>query len=107
DFPSPSVRVAALSGGNQQKVILAREVWLRKPYVLVASYPTRGLDVETSEKFYALVRSAVSGGAVVSLEDVEEAVEKADRIYVMSRGRIAASFEPPFDIGEIAEAMTQ
>ncbi|NYR15537.1 ABC transporter ATP-binding protein [Pyrobaculum arsenaticum] len=107
DFPTPSARVAALSGGNQQKVILAREVWLRKPYVLIASYPTRGLDADTSEKFYALVRSAVTGGAVVSLEDVEEAVEKADRIYVMSRGRIVASFEPPFDIGEIAEAMTQ
>jgi len=106
DFPSPSTRAAALSGGNQQKLLLARELWLVEPYVLVASYPTRGLDVDTAERFYALVKSAVKGGAVVSMEDVEEAVERADRIYVISRGEIAASFTPPFDVDEIAEAMT-
>jgi ABC-type uncharacterized transport system ATPase subunit len=106
DFPSPHTKAAALSGGNQQKVLLARELWLREPYILIASYPTRGLDVETTEKFYALVRSVVKGGAVVSLEDVEEAVERADRIYVISRGEIVASFTPPFDVDKIAEAMT-
>jgi simple sugar transport system ATP-binding protein len=106
DFPSPSTRAAALSGGNQQKLLLARELWLVKPYVLVASYPTRGLDVDTAERFYTLVKSAVKGGAVVSMEDVEEAVERADKIYVISRGEIAASFTPPFDVDEIAEAMT-
>jgi ABC-type uncharacterized transport system ATPase subunit len=106
DFPSPHTKAAALSGGNQQKMLLARELWLREPYILVASYPTRGLDVETTEKFYALVRNVVKGGAVVSLEDVEEAVEKADRIYVISRGEIVASFTPPFDVDKIAEAMT-
>jgi simple sugar transport system ATP-binding protein len=105
DFPSPHIKAAALSGGNQQKVLLARELWLREPYILVASYPTRGLDVDTTEKFYTLVRSVVKGGAVVSLEDVEEAVERADRIYVISRGEIVASFTPPFDVDEIAEAM--
>ena len=106
DFPSPHTKAAALSGGNQQKVLLARELWLREPYILIASYPTRGLDVETTEKFYALVRNVVKGGAVVSLEDVEEAVERADRIYVISRGEIVASFTPPFDVDKIAEAMT-
>ncbi|MCC6031915.1 MAG: ABC transporter ATP-binding protein [Pyrobaculum sp.] len=106
DFPSPRTKAAALSGGNQQKMLLARELWLREPYILVASYPTRGLDVETTEKFYALVRNVVKGGAVMSLEDVEEAVERADRIYVISRGEVVASFTPPFDVDEIAEAMT-
>jgi ABC-type uncharacterized transport system ATPase subunit len=106
DFPSPHTKAAALSGGNQQKMLLARELWLREPYILIASYPTRGLDVETTEKFYALVRNVVRGGAVVSLEDVEEAVERADRIYVISRGEIVASFTPPFDVDKIAEAMT-
>ena len=106
DFPSPHIKAAALSGGNQQKVLLARELWLREPYILVASYPTRGLDVDTTEKFYTLVRNVVKGGAVMSLEDVEEAVERADRIYVISRGEIVASFTPPFDVDEIAEAMT-
>ncbi len=107
DFPTPGSRAAALSGGNQQKLLLAREVWLRKPRILVASYPTRGLDVETAEKFYDLVRAAVAGGAVLSVEDIEEAVERADRIYTISRGRITGVFTPPFDTGEIAEAMTQ
>ena len=106
DFPSPHTKAAALSGGNQQKVLLARELWLREPYILVASYPTRGLDVDTTEKFYALMRNVVKGGAVMSLEDVEEAVERADRIYVISRGEVVASFTPPFDVDEIAEAMT-
>ena len=105
DIPSLSTRVSALSGGNQQKLLLARELLLRDPYIVVASYPTRGLDLETSEKFYAIVRKVVKGAAVVSLEDVEEAVEKADRIYVLSRGRVVASFTPPYDVDQIAEAM--
>jgi len=105
DIPSFSTRVSALSGGNQQKLLLARELLLRDPYIVVASYPTRGLDLETSEKFYAIVRKAIKGAAVVSLEDVEEAVEKADRIYVLSRGRVVASFTPPYDVDQIAEAM--
>jgi len=105
DIPSFSTRVSALSGGNQQKFLLARELLLRDPYIVVASYPTRGLDLETSEKFYAIVRKVVKGAAVVSLEDVEEAVEKADRIYVLSRGRVVASFTPPYDVDQIAEAM--
>ncbi|MFN7106217.1 MAG: ATP-binding cassette domain-containing protein, partial [Pyrobaculum sp.] len=106
DIPDVYTRVAALSGGNQQKLILARELLLQTPHVLVASYPTRGLDVETSERFYSLVKSIVAGATIASIEDVEEAVEKADRIHVMSRGRIAASFSPPYEVEKIAEAMT-
>lgn len=107
DFPSPGAKAASLSGGNQQKLLLAREVLYRKPYILIASYPTRGLDVETAEKFYAIVRETVSGGVILSVEDVEEAVEKADKIYTISQGRITGVFTPPFDISEIADAMTQ
>ncbi|MFN3803679.1 MAG: ABC transporter ATP-binding protein [Pyrobaculum sp.] len=106
DIPDVYTRVAALSGGNQQKLILARELLLHTPYVLVASYPTRGLDVETTERFYSLVKGVVAGAAIISIEDLEEAVEKADRIYVMSRGRVIASFSPPYEVGKIAEAMT-
>lgn len=61
DFPSPHVKAAVMSGGNQQKLLLAREIYLRRPRILIASYPTRGLDVETTEKFYRLVRENVSG----------------------------------------------
>ncbi|MEM1599144.1 MAG: ATP-binding cassette domain-containing protein [Pyrobaculum sp.] len=105
DIPSPRSRAGALSGGNQQKLILARELLLGEPYIVVASYPTRGLDVETSEKFYALLRK-VRGAAVISVEDVEEAAERADRIYVVSRGEVVASFTPPYEVDEIAETMT-
>lgn len=105
DFSDPHARAATLSGGNQQKMLIAREVWLRRPYILVASYPTRGLDVETAEKFYSFIREYVRGGAIITLEDIEEAVERADRIYIISRGEIVSSFTPPFDIDDIAEAM--
>jgi simple sugar transport system ATP-binding protein len=106
DFASPSARAAALSGGNHQKLIIAREVWLRRPYILIASYPTRGLDVETVETFYSILRDCVSGGAILSVEDLEEAVERSDRIYVISRGRVVAHFTPPYDVERIAAAMT-
>ncbi|MEM1734222.1 MAG: ATP-binding cassette domain-containing protein [Pyrobaculum sp.] len=106
DFPSPHVKAAVMSGGNQQKLLLAREIYLRRPRILIASYPTRGLDVETTEKFYRLVRENVSGGVVATLEDLEEAVERADKIYVISRGSIVGVFKPPYEIDQITEAMT-
>ncbi len=104
DVPDVRERAAALSGGNQQKLLLAREILLQKPTVLVASYPTRGLDMETTEKFYKIVRERC-GAVVLSLQDVEEAIEKVDKIYVMSRGRITAHFTPPYDFDQVAEAM--
>ena len=85
----PSTRAGALSGGNQQKVIVAREV-ARDPKVLIAAQPTRGLDVGAIEYLHRrLVAERDEGRAIllVSLE-LDEMLSLADRILVMYEGRI-------------------
>ncbi len=85
----PNTRAGALSGGNQQKVVAAREV-ARDPKVLVAAQPTRGLDVGAIEYLHRrLVDERDEGRAIllVSLE-LEEVLSLADRILVMYEGRI-------------------
>jgi general nucleoside transport system ATP-binding protein len=87
----PRTHAGALSGGNQQKVIIAREV-SRDPAVLVASQPTRGLDVGAIEYVHRrLVTERDEGRAIllVSLE-LEEVLALSDRILVMYEGTIAA-----------------
>lgn len=82
--------IRELSGGNQQKVIVAR--WLaRDPAVLVFSEPTRGIDVGAKAAIYRLMRSlADRGRAVVMItSDLPEAIGVSDRILVMRNGRIA------------------
>ncbi len=85
----PNTRAASLSGGNQQKVIAAREV-ARDPKVLVAAQPTRGLDVGAIEYLHRrLVEERDEGRAIllVSLE-LDEVLSLSDRILVMYEGRI-------------------
>jgi ABC-type uncharacterized transport system ATPase subunit len=87
----PQTRAAALSGGNQQKLVAAREV-ARDPKVLVAAQPTRGLDVGAIEFLHArLVEERDEGRAIllVSLE-LDEVLSLSDRILVMYEGRIVA-----------------
>src|SRR4029078_11308098 len=89
----PQTRAGALSGGNQQKVVVAREV-ARNPRVLVAAQPTRGLAVGAIEYVHRrLVREGDEGRAVllVSLE-LDEVVSLADRILVIFEGRIVGEF---------------
>ncbi|HEX6491461.1 MAG TPA: ABC transporter ATP-binding protein [Gaiellaceae bacterium] len=86
----PSTRAAALSGGNQQKLVAAREV-ARDPKVLVAAQPTRGLDVGAIEFLHRrLVEERDEGRAIllVSLE-LDEVLSLSDRILVFYEGRIA------------------
>ena len=86
---SPATRAGALSGGNQQKLVAAREV-ARDPKVLVAAQPTRGLDVGAIEYLHRrLVEERDEGRAIllVSLE-LEEVISLSDRILVMYEGRI-------------------
>jgi simple sugar transport system ATP-binding protein len=96
--------VRSLSGGNRQKVILARELNLQ-PQVLVASQPVRGLDVGAAEMVYERLRAARSAGAAVLLisADLEEVLDLADRVGVLYRGRIVREFSPgeltPGEIG--------
>jgi simple sugar transport system ATP-binding protein len=103
----PQTRASALSGGNQQKVIVAREV-NRDPNVLVAAQPTRGLDVGAIEYVHRrLVEERDSGKAVllVSLE-LDEILSLSDRILVMYEGRIVAEYEPGVSEEEVGIAMT-
>ncbi len=85
-----------LSGGNQQKVILAREI-NRDPRVLIAAQPTRGLDVGAIEFVHRrLIEERDEGRAIllVSLE-LEEILSLSDRILVVTRARSSASSRPP------------
>ena len=92
--PSPETPVAALSGGNQQKVLFARSL-LAEPAVLLADEPTRGVDAGARIELYQLLRTtAEAGKAVVVLSsDVLELQGLCDRVLVFSRGRIVSSLE--------------
>jgi general nucleoside transport system ATP-binding protein len=102
----PTTRGASLSGGNQQKVVIAREV-SRNPSVLIAAQPTRGLDVGAIEFVHRrLVEQRDAGKAVllVSLE-LEEIVSLSDRILVLYEGSIVAEFSPDVSEEELGFAM--
>jgi ABC-type uncharacterized transport system ATPase subunit len=104
---NPQTRAAALSGGNQQKVVVAREV-ARDPSVLIAAQPTRGLDVGAIEYIHSrLVEQRDQGKAVllVSLE-LEEILSLSDRILVVYEGAIAGEFSPDATEEELGVAMT-
>ncbi len=93
--------VAALSGGNQQKVLFARAV-LGEPKLLIADEPTRGVDVGSKRAIYeALNRMARSGCAVLLVSsELEEVIGTCHRALVMRRGRIVAEHEG----GDMTEA---
>jgi len=104
---TPTTPAGALSGGNQQKVVLARELDA-DPTVLIAAQPTRGLDVGAIEFVHRrLVEQRDAGRAVllVSLE-LEEILSLSDRILVMYEGRIAGEFPPTATEEELGLAMT-
>lgn len=87
--PSLDAPLRSLSGGNQQRVVLAREL-SAKPKVLVAAQPTHGLDVGAIEDMYRRLRQAADQGLAVLLitTELEEAVALSARIAVLSRGRV-------------------
>jgi ABC-type uncharacterized transport system ATPase subunit len=95
DIRTPSARVAAanLSGGNQQKVVVARAIG-RDPQLLVAGQPTRGLDVGAIEFVHKQILSERSRGKAILLEsmELEEVMSLSDRIVVMYEGKIVAEF---------------
>jgi simple sugar transport system ATP-binding protein len=87
--PGPHVPARLLSGGNLQKVVLARE-FSSRPRLLVAASPTRGLDVGAIETVHAYLNDAAADGVGVLLvsEDLDEILALADRIAVMYEGEI-------------------
>ncbi len=93
--PSHEATVGTLSGGNQQKVIVAREL-ARQVKLLVAAQPTRGVDVGSTEFIHARVVQERDNGAAVLLvsSELDEVLALADRIAVMYRGRILDTVTP-------------
>ncbi|WVT77620.1 ABC transporter ATP-binding protein (plasmid) [Sinorhizobium chiapasense] len=90
--PSPEARIRLLSGGNMQKLILGRALDA-DPAVILASQPTRGLDVGAVAYVHRMLLSARDRGAAILLisEDLEEVLALSDRIFVMFKGRLSTS----------------
>jgi ribose transport system ATP-binding protein len=94
--PSLNVRAANLSGGNQQKVVLAK--WLAlSPKVLIFDEPTRGIDVGAKAEIYSLIRElAGQGVSIIAISsEMEEVLGISDRIAVMHEGKITGILERP------------
>jgi general nucleoside transport system ATP-binding protein len=93
--PNFAARAATLSGGNLQRVVLTREL-AHEPKLIVALYPTRGLDVRSTTAVRTLLRDARDRGAAVLLvsEDLDELFDVSDRLVVLFHGSIAAEFAP-------------
>jgi ABC-type sugar transport system ATPase subunit len=89
-------RITSLSGGTQQKVLLAR--WLaRNPKVMVLNDPTRGIDIATKEELYGLLRSLTEAGMAIVMvsTDLDEICRICDRVLVLRNGEVSAEFWYP------------
>jgi L-arabinose transport system ATP-binding protein len=94
--PSLDQEVGKLSGGNQQKVVLAR--WLAaRPKVLILDEPTRGIDVGAKAEIYRLIDELANAGLAIMFisSDLPEILGMSDRIYVMQGGRITGELPGP------------
>jgi simple sugar transport system ATP-binding protein len=93
--PSAFVPALTLSGGNQQKLIVGREM-MTDPKVLIASHPTRGIDVGAQAAIWDVIRTARALGLGVLLisADLEELIGLSDTLQVIYRGRIVARLDP-------------
>jgi ABC-type sugar transport system ATPase subunit len=94
--PRRDARAGALSGGNQQKVVLAK--WLcRDPRAVILENPTQGVDTGARESIYEVIRGLTADGVGVVLitDDLTELIGLSDRIAVMVGGQLTASFEAP------------
>ncbi len=93
--PGVDVAAYALSGGNQQKLIVGREM-IAGPKVLIASQPTRGIDVGAQAAVWDQIRQARKGGLGVLLisADLDELIGLSDALYVIFRGKLVARLDP-------------
>jgi ribose transport system ATP-binding protein len=94
--PSSEAAVASLSGGNQQKVVLARAL-LSRPGIVVADEPTQGVDVGARAEIYKILRETSESGVpvVVASSDAKELEGLCDRVIVMSRGQVVDELVGP------------
>jgi simple sugar transport system ATP-binding protein len=106
--PSVDTQARLLSGGNLQRLILAREIET-KPGLLIAVQPTRGLDVGAIESVHRLLLSLRENGTAILLisEELDEVLALSDRIDVLYEGRVVGTFPAAeADIGQIGLLMT-
>ena len=102
--PSKETGVGTLSGGNQQKVIVAREL-SRDLRLTIAAQPTRGVDVGSIEYIHSrIVKERDAGTAVLIVStELEEVMALSDRLLVMYRGKVVAELDPkkvtPMEVG--------
>jgi rhamnose transport system ATP-binding protein len=91
--PGPSTRVNNLSGGNQQKVVLARQL-VERPQIMLLEEPTQGVDVGAKDEIHRIIFELADGGAavVVVSADLPEVQQLADRVLVVRGGRLIAEF---------------
>lgn len=92
--PSMDADVSALSGGNQQKVVMTRAL-LSEPIMIIADEPTQGVDVGARAEIYQILRDIAKQGipVIVASSDAKELEGLCDRVYVMSRGHIVETLE--------------
>jgi simple sugar transport system ATP-binding protein len=103
--PGPELDVSALSGGNQQKVVMGRAL-ANDPRLLVLIQPTAGVDVRSKETLLAVVEDVRAGGAAVLLASDElDDLSACDRLLVMFQGRVITEFTAPWNDREVIAAM--
>jgi ribose transport system ATP-binding protein len=102
----PEMPIVALSGGNQQKVVIAR--WMsNKSQILIFDEPTRGVDVGAIEKIYDLIRLLTENGVcvIVLSSEFEEVHAEVDRLIVLNRGKIVGEIDTSIDPWKVAFAL--
>jgi ribose transport system ATP-binding protein len=92
--PSMDADVSALSGGNQQKIVLSRSL-LSEPILIIADEPTQGVDVGARAEIYKILRDIAEKGipVIVASSDAKELEGLCDRVYVISRGHVVSTLE--------------
>jgi rhamnose transport system ATP-binding protein len=93
--PSERQPISAMSGGNAQKVVLARQL-VERPDVLVLAEPTQGVDVGAKEEIHRIIASLAEQGTAVLIttSDLSEALRISDRIHIVRSGRTTREFLP-------------
>ncbi|MFI1213467.1 sugar ABC transporter ATP-binding protein [Streptomyces sp. NPDC020802] len=103
--PGVATHVSALSGGNQQKVVVARAL-ATEPQVLVAIRPTNGVDVKSKEFLLGRIRQVADGGrAALIVSDELDDLKVCDRVMVMFHGRVVAEFDRGWQDEQLVAAM--
>jgi simple sugar transport system ATP-binding protein len=107
-YTSTAQRAGSLSGGNAQKLILAREVD-RDARLIIAAQPTRGLDIGATAFVWTSLRAARDRGCAILLvsSDLDELFDISDRVAVMLSGSVVGEFFPPYDVARLGATMTE